>query len=111
RASGGSGVLYWDWSAVKSNQLPTSRRSVCAAYAACERADVRPRASQTRFCSRHSLLLGDVWPVIHTVKLSLIIGLEGRKVRCFYSAMSTTLIEIRRAKSADAADVAATHDQ
>jgi len=38
-------------------------------------------------------------------------GLEGQKVRCFYLAMTTTLIEIRRAKSSDAMDVAETHDE
>jgi ribosomal protein S18 acetylase RimI-like enzyme len=50
-------------------------------------------------------------PVIHTVNPSLTIGLEGRKVRCFYREMNTTLIEIRRAKSSDAVDVAETHDE
>jgi len=38
-------------------------------------------------------------------------GLEGQKFRCFYLAMTTTLIEIRRAKSSDAMDVAETHDE
>jgi ribosomal protein S18 acetylase RimI-like enzyme len=52
-----------------------------------------------------------LWPVIHTGYGSLIIGLEGRGVHCFYSAMSTTLIEIRRAKTSDATDVAGTHDE
>jgi ribosomal protein S18 acetylase RimI-like enzyme len=42
---------------------------------------------------------------------SFTIGLDGRSVRCFYSSMSTTLIEIRRAKAADATDVAETHDE
>src|SRR5665213_1030469 len=52
-----------------------------------------------------------LWPVIHTSYRSLTIGLEGRRVRCLYSAMTTTLIEIRRAKASDAVDVAATHDE
>ena len=52
-----------------------------------------------------------LWPVIHTIKRSFIIGLEGPEVRCFYSCMSTTLIEIRRAKVSDATDVAETHDE
>jgi ribosomal protein S18 acetylase RimI-like enzyme len=37
-------------------------------------------------------------------------GLEGRRPACFYSFMSTTLIEVRRAKPADATAIAATHD-
>ena len=68
-------------------------------------------ALSTRFCSRHSVVSAALWPVIHTVYRSLTIGLEGRRVRCFYSAMTTTLIEIRRAKASDAVDVAATHDE
>jgi ribosomal protein S18 acetylase RimI-like enzyme len=37
--------------------------------------------------------------------------LKGAYVLCFYSHMSTILIEIRRAKPSDAAAVAATHDE
>ena len=49
--------------------------------------------------------------LIHIVNRSLNVGLEGRQSACFYSYMSTTLIEIRRAKPSDAAAVAATHDE
>jgi hypothetical protein len=38
------------------------------------------------------VFLAALWPVIHTGNVSLIMGLEGRRVRCFYSVMSTTLI-------------------
>jgi ribosomal protein S18 acetylase RimI-like enzyme len=48
---------------------------------------------------------------IHTINRLLNIGLEGRPAACFYFAMSTVLIEIRRAKAADAEAVAATHDE
>ena len=37
-------------------------------------------------------------------------GLEGCAATCLYCAMSTKLIEIRRAKPSDAAEIAATHD-
>ena len=70
----------------------------------------KPRADQRDF-SAATAFSRRLWPVIHTINRSLIIGLEGRRVRCFYSAMSTTLIEIRRAKASDAVDVAATHDE
>src|ERR1039458_504808 len=63
------------------------------------------------FSSASSGILRCLWPVIHTINPSLTIGLEGGRVRCFYSAMSTTLIEIRRAKASDAPDVAGTHDE
>ena len=36
--------------------------------------------------------------------------LEGGAASCLYCAMSTTLIEIRRAKPSDAVEIAATHD-
>src|SRR5260370_40375968 len=36
--------------------------------------------------------------------------LEGRAAACFNRFMSTTLIEVRRAKPSDAADIASTHD-
>ena len=75
-----------------------------------------PACSVCNQSVRHLILASQLgflhlWPVIHTVNPSLTIGLEGRKVRCFYRAMSTTLIEIRRAKSVDATDVAETHDE
>jgi ribosomal protein S18 acetylase RimI-like enzyme len=37
-------------------------------------------------------------------------ALEGRAASCLYCVMSTTLIEIRRAKPSDAGEIAATHD-
>ena len=37
-------------------------------------------------------------------------ALEGRAASCLYCAMTTTLIEIRRAKPSDAVEIAATHD-
>lgn len=52
-----------------------------------------------------------LWPVIHTVYYSLNTTLEGRGVHCFYFAMSTVVIEIRRAKPSDARSVADTHDE
>ena len=52
-----------------------------------------------------------LWRVIHTVYYSLNTTLEGRRVRCFYSRMSTVVIEIRRAKPSDAQSVADTHDE
>ena len=38
------------------------------------------------------MFLAALLPVIHTGNASLIIGLEGGRVHCFYSVMSTTLI-------------------
>src|SRR3972149_4339419 len=72
------------------------------------RAGRYPRA---RFSARGTGAFRRLWPVIHTINRSLTIGLEGRRVRCLYSKMSTTLIEIRRAKASDAVDVAGTHDE
>lgn len=42
---------------------------------------------------------------------SLILGLERRVAACSYIHMSTTLIEIRRAKPSDASEVALAHDE
>src|SRR5450830_1350078 len=67
--------------------------------------------SASAFFSGSTGTLRCLLPEIHTVNPSLTIGLEGRMVRCFYSKMSTTLIEIRRAKTSDAVDVATTHDE
>jgi ribosomal protein S18 acetylase RimI-like enzyme len=50
-------------------------------------------------------------PTVHAVKRSLIIGLEGRRAACLYCAMSTILIEVRRAKASDAPAIAASHDE
>src|SRR5580698_1994585 len=50
-------------------------------------------------------------PPIPTVNRLLNIGLEGRRGACFNSPMSTTLIEVRRAKAADASAIASTHDE
>ena len=50
-------------------------------------------------------------PVIHIANGSLNVTLEGRGSACSYSRMSTVLIEIRRAKPADAVAVAETHDE
>jgi hypothetical protein len=47
---------------------------------------------------------------IHTVYGSLTQGLNGESALALMLSMSTTLIEIRRAKLADAADVAQAHD-
>jgi ribosomal protein S18 acetylase RimI-like enzyme len=47
---------------------------------------------------------------IHTVYGSLTQGLNGDSALALMLSMSTTLIEIRRAKLADAADVAQAHD-
>src|SRR6266705_5344595 len=49
-------------------------------------------------------------PPINTVNRLLNIGLEARQSTCFYRLMSTTLIEVRRAKASDAQAIAATHD-
>ena len=38
-------------------------------------------------------------------------GLEGRPAACFHLAMSTVLIEVRRAKPSDAGAIAQTHDE
>ena len=48
---------------------------------------------------------------IHTINGSLNTGLEGPIGTCSYTPMSTVLIEIRRAKLADAEDVAQAHDE
>jgi ribosomal protein S18 acetylase RimI-like enzyme len=50
-------------------------------------------------------------PVIHIVKRSFNTGLEGRLSACFYSHMSTVVIEIRPAKPSDASAVAGAHDE
>jgi len=82
------------------------------ALANCARAQERPRLIGVRSVGRFDCpIMTRLWPVIHTIKRSFIIGLEGPEVRCFYSCMSTTLIEIRRAKASDATDVAETHDE
>ena len=44
------------------------------------------------------------------VNFRLNMPLEGSAGSCLYRVMSTTLIEIRRAKPSDAAEIAATHD-
>jgi ribosomal protein S18 acetylase RimI-like enzyme len=44
------------------------------------------------------------------VNAALNIALEARLSACFYHVMSTTLIEVRRAKPSDAPAIAATHD-
>ena len=62
-------------------------------------------------CGASDFWPGPLWPVIHTVYYSLNTTLEGRRVRCFYSHMSTVVIEIRRAKPSDAKSVAETHDE
>src|SRR5262245_34106865 len=49
-------------------------------------------------------------PKIHIVNLWLNIALEGRRAACLYRSMSTILIEVRRAKTSDAASIASTHD-
>jgi ribosomal protein S18 acetylase RimI-like enzyme len=46
-----------------------------------------------------------------TINRSLNMALEGRPGACFDPHMSTTLIEVRRAKPSDAAAVACTHDE
>jgi ribosomal protein S18 acetylase RimI-like enzyme len=45
------------------------------------------------------------------INLSLNIGLEGGAHACFNRNMSTTLIEVRRAKPSDATAIATTHDE
>jgi ribosomal protein S18 acetylase RimI-like enzyme len=47
----------------------------------------------------------------HHINPVLNIALEERPRACFYLAMSTTLIEVRRAKPSDATAIAATHDE
>ncbi len=50
-------------------------------------------------------------PLADCINRSLNIGLEERRRACFYYRMSTTLIEVRRAKPSDAKAIAATHDE
>src|SRR5262245_4496700 len=45
------------------------------------------------------------------INAALNIALEARLSACFYHVMSTTLIEVRRAKPSDAPAIAATHDE
>jgi len=47
---------------------------------------------------------------IHTINRLLNIGLEAGAAHCFNHSMSTTLIEVRRAKPSDAVAIASTHD-
>src|SRR3954447_10330006 len=48
---------------------------------------------------------------IHTINRLLNMGLEARAAHCFNHLMSTTLIEVRRAKPSDAMAIASTHDE
>ena len=48
---------------------------------------------------------------IHTINRLLNMGLEGRAAHCFNHLMSTTLLEVRRAKPSDAMAIASTHDE
>jgi ribosomal protein S18 acetylase RimI-like enzyme len=53
----------------------------------------------------------DLMLEIHTINRLLNMGLEGRAAHCFNQVMSTTLIEVRRAKPSDAMAIASTHDE
>src|SRR4051794_14033258 len=48
---------------------------------------------------------------IHTINRLLNMGLEARAAHCFNHLMSTTLLEVRRAKPSDAMAIASTHDE
>jgi ribosomal protein S18 acetylase RimI-like enzyme len=85
-------------------------RAACAEIASAQTNDGALHAAAPHDFARNTALFAGLWPVIHTINPSLNTGLEGRSVRCFYSRMTTTLIEIRRAKPSDAMPIATTHD-
>ena len=96
----------------KSNHLPRRRRPTRATAAVTCDYDLRDAVRDEHDLPAATACLAKLLPVIHTINASLIMGLEGRRVRVASTLhMSTTLIEICRAKASDAVDVATTHDQ
>jgi GNAT superfamily N-acetyltransferase len=72
---------------------------------------LQPASIPRIFWSKPRQFRGRLAPPPRAINRLLNIGLEGRRGACFNSAMSTTLIEIRRAKASDATAIASTHDE
>src|SRR5262249_18446469 len=75
---------------------------------------LRPRTylDFSRRCERCAASrCGKSTSIADVVNAALNIALEARLSACFYHVMSTTLIEVRRAKPPDAPAIAATHDE
>src|SRR5215467_4902808 len=101
--------------ACRSRGRPAHPRAILSA-----RRGAAATSPRTANMSRFFAVFADVSPasqcgkstsIATSVNRGLNIALEGRRTACFYLAMSTTLIEVRRAKPSDATAIAATHDE